>query len=445
MPGREAPVASIIEQGGHCVLAPLKLGIAGLGHVGCGLIELIERQARLRLPGEVQVTGVSARSRSRNRPVEIGNYEWFDDAGELAASENIDAFIELMGGSDGPAKIAVEAALEAGKPVVTANKALIAEHGQALADLAERKGVDLLFEAAVAGGVPVVRALRDSLCGVEVSRVSGILNGTCNFLTTEMLASGRSYDEVLAEAQNLGYAEADPTLDVSGMDAAHKVAILSAMAFSADLDFSKVELEGVDGVTLLDLRLADRLGYRIKLIAEGVAANGGVVCRVAPMALEFGHPLAQVNGSLNTVRIEGEPLGAVTLTGPGAGPGPTASAVVGDIAKLFNPGVRSAFGGAKHHLSRKFVGTRKSEQAAFFLHVRLSDRSGALAGVSEALAEANVSIDKLLQDSADAENVSPVAIVTHPCARSGIDDAVARLSQLDAVVDATRVIRIEAN
>jgi homoserine dehydrogenase len=426
-------------------LEPLKLGIAGLGHVGCGLIELIERQARLRLPGEVQVVGVSARSRSRNRPVEIDGYEWFDDASQLAANDDIDAFIELMGGSDGPAKIAVESALEAGKPVVTANKALIAEHGQALADLAEKKGIDLLFEAAVAGGVPVVRALRDSLCGVEVTRVSGILNGTCNFLTTEMLASGRTYEDVLAEAQKLGYAEADPTLDVSGMDAAHKVAILAAMAFSADLDFSMVELEGVDAVTLLDLRLADRLGYRIKLIAEGVASNGGVVCRVAPMALELGHPLSQVNGSLNTVRIEGEPLGAVTLTGPGAGPGPTASAVMGDIAKLFNPGVRSAFGAAPHHQKRTFIASSTGEQAAFFLHVRLADRSGALAGVSEALAEANVSIDKLLQDSADEEHVSPVAIITHPCARREIDAAVARLSQLDTVIDATRVIRIEPN
>ena len=426
-------------------MKPLRLGIAGLGHVGCGLIELIERQANLRLPGEVRITGVSARSRSRNRPVQIEDYAWFDDAGQLAESDEIDAFIELMGGSDGPAKIAVESALRAGKPVVTANKALIAEHGQAIADLAEAQGVDLLFEAAVAGGVPVVRALRDSLCGVEVTRVAGILNGTCNFLTTEMLASARGYEEVLAEAQRLGYAEADPTLDVSGMDAAHKVAILAAMAFSADLDFSKVELEGIDGVTLLDLRLADRLGYRIKLIAEGIASDGGVVCRVGPMALELGHPLAQVNGSLNTVRIEGEPLGAVTLTGPGAGPGPTASAVMGDIAKLFNPGVRSAFGAAEHHKTRKFVAAERTEQSAFFLHVHLADRSGALASLSEALAEANVSVDKLLQDSADEENVSPVAIVTHPCARAAIDDAVARLSQLDTVVDATRVIRIEPN
>ena len=180
-----------------------------------------------------------------------------------------------------------------------------------------------------------MRVLRDSLAGVEIKRVSGILNGTCNFLTTTMLETGRSYDDVLEEAQKLGYAEADPTLDVSGMDAAHKAAILSAIAFSADLDFSKVSVSGVDQIDLLDLKLADRLGFRIKLIAEGLLTDAGVVCRVEPMALSANHPLARVNGSLNTVRIEGDPVGAITLTGPGAGAGPTASAVMGDVAKMF--------------------------------------------------------------------------------------------------------------
>ena len=422
----------------------LRLGIAGLGHVGCGLIELVERQAGLRLPGEVKVAGVSARSRSRKRPVSIAEYRWFDDAAQLAVSDDIDIFVELMGGSDGPAKVAVEAALAAGKPVVTANKALIAEHGQALADIAEAKGVDLLFEAAVAGGVPVVRVLRDSLSGVEIRRVAGILNGTCNFLTTTMLETGRPYADVLEEAQKLGYAEADPTLDVSGMDAAYKIAILSAMAFSASLDFSKVAVQGVDGVGLVDLTLANKLGYRIKLIAEGVLTEEGVICRVSPMALPVSHPLAQVNGSLNTVRIEGEPLGAVTLTGPGAGPGPTASAVMGDIAKLFNPGVRSAFGRAPHHAMRHFISASEEEQSAYFIRARLSDRSGALARLSEALAAHGVSVDQLLQESAGADMASPSAIVTHVSARKQVNAAMAQLSQLDVLVDEARLIRIEA-
>lgn len=424
-------------------MSALKIGIAGLGNVGCGLIELAERQERLRLPGHVEIGGVSARSQTRNRPVDTSGYRWFDDASALAGDDGIDVFVELIGGSDGPAKVAVETALKAGKPVVTANKALIAKHGKELATLAEDEGVDLLFEAAVAGGIPVVRALRDSLAGVEVTRVAGILNGTCNFLTTEMLKTGRSYEEVLAEAQALGFAEADPTLDVSGMDAAHKASILSAIAFSADLDFSKVSVSGVDTIELLDLTLADRLNLRIKLIAEGVLTEAGVVCRVEPMALPRDHPLARVNGSLNTVRIEGDPVGAVTLTGPGAGAGPTASAVMGDVAKLFRPAIRSAFGRADHHFERPFVAGASDEASAFFLRVRLPDESGALARLSEALASEGVSIDQLLQDSSDDTGASPVAIVTHVCTRSAIQAAVARLEKEAKPVDAPQLIRIE--
>ena len=426
-------------------MGPLKLGIAGLGNVGCGLIDLVQRQEKLRLPGPVAVAGVTARSRNRNRVVDISDYNWFDDAAALAADETVDVFVELIGGSDGPAKVAVETALKAGKPVITANKALIAEHGLALAALAEEQGVDLLFEAAVAGGIPVVRVLRDSLSGIEVRRVSGILNGTCNFLTTEMLKAGRAYEDVLEEAQRLGYAEADPTLDVSGMDAAHKAAILSAIAFSGDLEFSKVSVSGVDDIELLDLILADRLGYRIKLIAEGVLTDHGVVCRVAPMALDHDHPLARVNGSLNTVRIEGDPLGAVTLTGPGAGAGPTASAVMGDVAKLFRPGVRPAFGRSGSAMRRPFVHGDANERSAFFLRARLADKSGALAALSEALAAENVSIDKLLQDSADDDSAAPIAIVTHICSRADVDRAVERLSKLETSVDAPRLIRIETS
>jgi len=425
-------------------VAPLRIGIAGLGHVGCGLIELVQRQQELRLPGKVAITGVSARSQSRNRPVSIDSYPWFDDAATLAEDPNVDVFIELIGGSDGPAKFAVESALKAGKHVVTANKALIAKHGMALAKLAEEKQVDLLFEAAVAGGIPVVRVLRDSLAGTEVKRVAGILNGTCNFLTSTMLEQGREYDDVLAEAQRLGYAEADPTLDVSGMDAAHKAAILSAIAFSADLDFSKVSVAGIDQISLLDLRMADRLGFRIKLIAEGVLTDAGVVCRVEPLALPAAHPLARVNGSLNTVRIEGDPVGAITLTGPGAGAGPTASAVMGDVAKLFRPAIRSAFGRAKHHKARPFVQGSADEIGSFFLRVRLADQPGALAALTEALAHEGVSVDKLLQDSADESGAAPVAIVTHRCPLSHMQAALSRIEKISVPIDAPRLIRIEA-
>lgn len=424
-------------------MGPLRIGIAGLGHVGAGLIELVQRQDRLRLPGRVEIAGVSARSQNRNRPVNTDGYTWFDDAATLAEDPNVDVFVELIGGSDGPAKFAVESALRAGKHVVTANKALIAKHGNALAALAAEKQVDLLFEAAVAGGIPVVRVLRDSLAGTEVTRVSGILNGTCNFITSTMLETGRSYESVLEEAQKRGYAEADPTLDVSGMDAAHKAAILSAIAFSADLDFSKVSVRGIEDIGLLDLRLADRLGFRIKLIAEGVLTPAGVVCRVEPMALTAGHALARIDGSLNSVRVEGDPLGAVVLTGPGAGSGPTASAVMGDIAKLFRPAIRNAFGRAEHHVAQPFVNGGQEEVSPFFLRVRLTDKPGTLAALTEALAEEGVSVDKLLQDSADETGASPVAVVTHRCPRLQILSAIARIEALGVTVEAPRLIRIE--
>ena len=422
----------------------VRLGIAGLGHVGCGLIELVQSQADLRLPGKVEIVGVSARSKNRNRPVDISGYRWFDDAATLAEDPEVDVFVELVGGSDGPAKFAVEEAIKAGKHVVTANKALIAMHGQALEALAQENDVDLMFEAAVAGGIPVVRVLRDSLSGVASNRVSGILNGTCNYLTTEMLSTGRSYDEVLEEAQRLGYAEADPTLDVSGMDAAHKAAILASIAFTADLDFDKVSVKGVDTIELIDLVLADKLGLRIKLITEGLMSADGVVCRVAPMALPTDHPLARIDGALNTVRVEGDALGAVTLTGPGAGAGPTASAVIGDISKLFSPTARSPFGRAEHHVAHQFVQAESAERSAFFFRVKLADRPGALASFTEALAAHNVSVNKLLQESADDSDVSPVAIVTHVCTRGDIEAARARVSALEASVGTPQVIPIDA-
>lgn len=422
----------------------LRLGVAGLGNVGCGLLELMERQTLLRLPGALAIAGVSARNRSRNRSVPLDQYPWFDDPVELAGDSSVDVFVELIGGAEGAAPKAIETALRAKKPVVTANKALIAEHGHELSKIAKTNGVDLLFEAAVAGGVPIVRVIRDSLSGVEVSRITGILNGTCNFLTTEMLETGRPYDAVLEEAQRLGFAEADPFLDVSGTDAAHKAAILSSIAFSADIDFSKVSIDGVADIELGDLQFADRLGYRIKLIAEGVLSDGGVVCRVEPKALPKKHMLARVGGSLNTIQIEGDPIGSVVLTGPGAGAGPTASAVMGDIAKLFTPSARAAFGEADHHQRRAFVTGSDDEVSAYFIRTRLADRSGALAEMTEALASEGVSIDKLMQDSADEDGNAPIAIVTHTCTAKEIAAARARLAKAASIVDAPRLIRIEA-
>ena len=300
-----------------------RIGVAGLGTVGGGLLKFLAEQPDFApAGGRAVVTGVSARSRSRKREFDISGLNWFDDPVALAASPDIDLFVELIGGSDGPAKAAVEAALALGKPVVTANKALIAEHGAELALIAEAKGAPLLFEAAVMGGTPAVKMLREAMVGDEVVGVAGILNGTCNYILSEMEASGRSFADVLAEAQRLGYAEADPTMDIGGYDAAHKIVILSALAFGCAPDYAGAEIEGLDQVELLDIKLARDLGYRIKLVASTERSEAGVSVRVHPALAPLDHPLAQTSGALNALFIEGRRIGRIFIQGPGAGAGP---------------------------------------------------------------------------------------------------------------------------
>ncbi len=428
----------------HAPKTHLRLGVAGIGTVGAGLLKLIERQDELRLPGRLEVTAVSARSRTRNRGVDVSGFRWFDDPVEMATADDIDVLVELVGGSDGPAKLAVEAALKAGKAVVTANKALIAERGLEISKLAESRDNHLLFEAAVAGAVPIVRALRNSLSGVIVSRVSGILNGTCNYILSEMLRTGAAYEDVLADAQRLGFAEADPYLDVSGIDAAHKVMILASIAFGAQPDFSKVFVEGVSDIEAMDLQLADKFDYRIKLVAEAYRANGEIGCRVAPVLVRKDHPLAQIGGPLNAVVVEGEPIGRLTFTGPGAGAGPTAAAVMGDLARLFEGRSGPPLGKLTGDLEGRFSSRAPSEDmASFFIGARLADRSGVFAALTEALAEADVSIDKIIQDSAGEDETAPVALITHPTSRSTLEGVLAAISEQAIAADKPRLFRVE--
>ncbi|MDP3739135.1 MAG: homoserine dehydrogenase [Hyphomonadaceae bacterium] len=422
----------------------LRLGVAGLGTVGGGLLKLIARQDELRLPGRLVVTAVSARNKSRNRGVDISKLRWVDDPVELATADDVDVVVELIGGSDGPAKLTVEAALKAGKPVITANKALIAEHGIEMAELAEKHNAHLLFEAAVAGAIPIVRAIRNSLSGVVVQRVSGILNGTCNYILSEMLRTGAAYESVLAEAQRLGYAESDPYLDVSGMDAAHKVLILASIAFGARPDFSQVQVEGVDQIEAMDISLANKFDYRIKLVAEAFRAKDGVRCRVAPVLVQKEHPLAQVNGPLNAVVVEGEPVGRLTFTGPGAGAGPTAAAVMGDLARLFEGPATPPLGKPAKELAALITAAKgTADQGSFFIGAKLADKPGVFAALTEELAEAGVSIDKLIQESAGDTGAAPVAIMTHPCPRASVEKALAKVAELKITADTPRLLRIE--
>jgi homoserine dehydrogenase len=420
-----------------------RVGVAGLGTVGAGLLTFLSEHPDFApAGGRAQITGVSARSRSRPRPFDISNLPWFDDPVALATSPDVDVFVELIGGSDGPAKAAVEAALAAGKPVVTANKALIAEHGAELAALAEAKGAPLLFEAAVMGGVPAVKIVREALVGDDIRSIAGILNGTCNYILTEMEATGRSFADVLSEAQRLGYAESDPTMDIGGFDAAHKISILAALAFGCAPNYAAAEIEGIEGVDLLDIQLARDLGYRIKLVASADRSADGVLVRVHPSLAPLAHPLAQAGGALNALFIEGARTGRIFVQGPGAGSGPTAAAVAADIADVMAGAVRPVFQAPAARLKPfKPVDPSKSIGRAY-LRLLVKDEPGVIAAVSETLAEAGVSIESFLQKPMENASGVPIVLTTHAVAESVLTAAIERIAGLPAVLDRPRLLRI---
>jgi homoserine dehydrogenase len=420
-----------------------RIGLAGLGTVGVGLLNLLAESPGFAPAGAAaEVTGVSARSRSRPRAFDISGLAWFDDPVALASSPDNDLFVELIGGSDGPAKAAVEAALRLGKPVVTANKALIAEHGAELAALAEESGTPLLFEAAVMGGTPAVKMLREAMVGDEVASVAGILNGTCNYILTEMEASGRAFAEVLAEAQRLGYAEAEPTMDVGGFDAAHKITILAALAFGCAPTYRAAEIEGIDRIELLDIRLARDLGYRIKLVASAARSSDGVSVRVHPALAPLDHPLARAGGSLNALFIEGRRIGRIFIQGPGAGAGPTAAAVAADIADVMTGARRPIFQRPAKALAPFTPIDPAGTIGRAYVRLLVRDEPGVIAAVSETLAEAGVSIDSFLQKPVEDVGGVPIVLTTHEAPEETILAAVRQMAALPALIQPPRMIRI---
>ena len=419
-----------------------RVGLAGLGVVGSGLLKFLSERADFAPSGDrVQVTAVSARTR-KDRGVDLSAAAWFDDPVALARSPDIDLFVELIGGADDPAKGAVTAALQAGKPVVTANKALIATHGLELARLAEAQNVALLFEAAVMGGVPAVKTLREGLVGEEVGSISGILNGTCNFILSEMERTERSFAEVLAEAQKLGYAEADPTTDIGGFDAAHKIAILAAFAFGGAPNLDTAEIEGIANVELIDIRLARDLGYRIKLIASAEREGGGANIRVDPALVPLSHPLAQAGGALNALFIEGLRIGRLYMQGPGAGAEPTAAAVAADIADVISGPRRPVFQRPADDLAPLTGADRGRHRDKAFLRLMVRDKPGVIAAISEALAKADVSIDSFMQKPVEDSGHVPIVLITHPASAAAIEKAVDHIGALSAVVERPRRIRV---
>lgn len=425
--------------------APLRLGIAGLGTVGIGVVKIVRQHAALlsaRTGRDISISAVSARNRDKDRGVALTDFAWEDDPVALAKRDDVDLYIELMGGTDGPAKASVEAAIAAGKDVVTANKAMLAIHGQALAEAAETAGVSLRYEAAVAGGIPVIKALTEGLAGNQITRIVGVMNGSCNYILTRMESAGLSYSEVFAEADALGYLEADPQLDVGGIDAAHKLAILSSIAFGTQVDFDGIELEGIERVSIDDIRHADDMGYKIKLLGVAQRTPRGLEQRMMPCLVPATSPMGQLQGGTNMVAVEGDAIDQIVLRGPGAGEGPTASAVMGDVCDIARGLRLPVFG-------QPATGLEQAERAAsvlpapHYLRMALVDEPGALAKIATVLGNAGVSIDRMRQYE-HHENTAPVLIVTHNSTRADLNTAIKAMETTGVLVSEPVVLRIES-
>jgi homoserine dehydrogenase len=395
---------------------PLRVALAGLGTVGAGVIRLIDTNGPLiarRAGRSIEIVAVTARDRAKDRGVDIGRFAWVDDATELATHGDVDVVVELVGGSDGPALTLARAALKAGRNFVTANKAMIAHHGFELAHAAEAAGAALKFEAAVAGGIPVIKGLREGAAANEISRVYGVLNGTCNFILSKMEEEGRDFAEVLAEAQALGYAEADPSFDIDGVDAAHKLSILASLAFGTRPAFDDVAITGIRDVIAADIAEAAALGYRIRLVGVAEAGANGLFQRVHPHLVPLSHPLAHVAGSLNAVVAEGNFVGRLFFEGAGAGDGPTASAVVADLIDIARGEFGPPFAMPADALADEPKAETGERRGRAYLRFTVADKVGVLAEIAAAMRDAGVSIESLIQRGAMPDGSAIVAIVTH--------------------------------
>ena len=426
--------------------SPLKIAIAGLGTVGAGVVKLLADNGELlaqRCGRPLVVTAVSARDKGRKRGVDLGRAKWFDDAAALAAEADAEIVLELIGGSDGIARRVCEIAIARGRSVVTANKALLAVHGTALARAAEEKDVSLCYEAAVAGGIPVIKALREGLAANRILRIYGILNGTCNYILTQMRRTGRPFAEVLAEAQKLGYAEADPSFDVDGIDAAHKLAILAGLAFGAAVNFAGVHIEGIRHIAPLDLEFAKELGYRLKLLGIARMTDHGIEQRVHPCLVPIETPIAAVEDVFNAVVAEGNFAGRTVFEGRGAGAGPTASAVVADVVDLARGRRTPTFGVPVSALALPPVSPMERRIGAYYIRLMVVDRPGVIADVTAALRDENVSLESMLQRGRSPDEMVPVVLTTHDTEEAGMNRALRRIQALESVLEPPRAIRIE--
>ncbi|WP_349434278.1 homoserine dehydrogenase [Pararhizobium sp. A13] len=431
----------------------LKIGIAGLGTVGASLVRILqERHEQLATTcgRAIEITAVTARDRNRDRGVDLSAMRWHDDALSLAETADIDVFVELMGGAGEPAYSAVKAALSRGLHVVTANKALLAAHGIELAGLAEEHGALLNYEAAVAGGIPVIKALRESLTGNTISRVYGIMNGTCNYILTKMEKEGLSFEACLKEAQRLGYAEADPAFDIEGNDTAHKLAILTSLAYGTAIAADDIYLEGITNISIDDIHAAADLGYRIKLLGVAQRTESGIEQRVHPTMVPLDSVIAQVDGVTNAVAIESDILGELLMVGPGAGGNATASAVLGDIADIAKsrPGAQHvpAFGRPVTALLTYKRAQIQSHEGGYFIRLKVVDRTGVFAKIATHMAENHISLESIVQHSkhpVETGEPQTIILVTHATTEQSVRKAVASIKSEGYLVGDPQVIRIE--
>jgi len=426
--------------------AALKIAVAGLGTVGAGTLTVLQQHGETiaaKCGRDVVVTAVSARDRQKDRGVNLDGMTWFDDPVAMATEADVDVVVELIGGEDDPAKAVCLAALAAGRHVVTANKALLAFHGTELANCAESVSRSINYEAAVAGGIPIVKAMREGLAGNAVQRVYGILNGTCNYILTEMRQTGRAFEDVLAEAQQLGYAEAEPSVDVDGFDAAHKLAILASLAFGTEVDFDGVFVEGIRAISPVDIEFADTLGYRIKLLGSARVTEHGLEQRVHPCMIDKDSAIAHVEGVFNAVVASGDFVGDAMFEGRGAGAGPTASAVVADIMDLAAGRLTPTFAVPAAALRKLDRAPMESHSGAYYIRLTVADRPGVIAGVTAAFRDQQVSIESMLQQGRSQTEAVPVVLTVHATDEASMRRALDNIAAMAEVVEPPHMIRIE--
>jgi homoserine dehydrogenase len=423
----------------------LRIALAGLGTVGGGVVKLLAENADLierRAGRRIEITAVSARDRTRDRGIDLSQFHWVDDTAALATRDDVDAVVELIGGSDGPALTLARATLGRGKALVTANKAMLAHHGLELAAAAEAAGTALKYEAAVTGGIPVIKGLREGAAANVIHHIYGVLNGTCNYILTTMESAGRDFSEVLHEAQALGYAEADPSFDIDGVDAAHKLSILSSLAFGAEVDFDSIAVTGIRHVVAADIAEAAALGYRVRLVGLGEADAKGLFQRVHPCLVPLDHPLAHVTGSLNAVVAEGNYVGRLLFQGRGAGEGPTASAVVADLIDIARGEYGPAFGMPVRNLAKLDVAPAGERRGRAYLRFTVADRPGVLAELTAAMRDAGVSIESLIQRGVGTDGSVLIVMVTHEGPERSVTHALEKLDGSPSLIGAPMLMHI---